>query len=317
MDADPPLFQQLWELASGILAASSQAYESAKLAVVGVAADAISASGVADCGASCRAGIKAGLEMALAAAGVPPKVPDVRELYGNGASYLAANLADAVIAQGIGVDLPGGVATDLAQAAARDQARAALYGAARAGVDTLVQQLGCADPSAANCGVDYGMPSTWGAPDPYFRRHPAVLYVRIRVTNPQLAAGSTPVSLVVQADGSVPTSMDLPLGYIPPEGVVVPIVLAPDPSAGWKVAGYMNGLDCECGQPYYWGGGSTVKLATVHQVVSLLGNAPFVVQQDWPALELDTAHAQDFQDGNIFDGFYGDNKPRFVYLPGG
>jgi hypothetical protein len=319
LDSGASPLKQMWDLGEGILSSLSEGYETAKSSVVDAAAGAISATGIVACDAGCKSYLKTGLEFALAYCGVPPNIPNTRELYGQGADYLAANLANSLVEQGVGVDLPGGVAVDLAGAVARDQAREELFAASRKGINALVSKLGCPDPSQPNCGVHDDNPYTWGIPSPYFRRHPAVLYIRIKPAAPDLLKDSTPISLVVNASGSFSNQTTLPLNYIPASGLVIPIVLEPTDLSHWsQVAGYLNGLDCYCGQPYYYGWApSTIRISTVHQVVSVTGNEPFLIQQDWPPIELDGAHPQDYEDGDIYNGFRGDMRPRFAYLPGG
>ncbi|PYQ26543.1 MAG: hypothetical protein DMF56_24295 [Acidobacteria bacterium] len=307
--------QQLWLLTQGIINGLSEGYETAKNTVVGVVADAISGSGIYQCLQACRATLKKALELALSYCGIPPSIPSTRELYREGSNYLAANLANAIVEQSIGVELPAGEITDKIKAEAKDLAREKLYQSSKKGIAALVAQLGCPAPNEPNCGMVKNNPYSWGIPDPYFRSRPAMVYLRIKPKPGANLAGTSPYSLELEVSGSFVSPPSLPLRYIPPEGMVVPVVLTPK-TYNWTVVGHLTKNTCDCGQPVYMAGHSTtIKIYTIHTVRSETGNADFSTLENWATLDFDGAFVQDFQDGDIFNGYKGELKQQWVVLP--
>ncbi len=312
LQSDVGPLQQMWLLTEGILNGLSEGYDKAKNTVVGVVADAISGSGIYQCLQECRAALKKALEVALASCGIPPSIPSTRELYQEGSNYLAANLANVIVEQSIGVELPAGEITDQIKAEAKDRARAKLYPGAKEGIAALVAQLGCPAPNEPNCGVVQNNPYSWGIPDPYFRRRPAMVYIRIKPRPGANLAGTSPFALQLEVSGSFVSPPYLPLSYIPPEGMVVPVMLTPE-TYNWTVAGYLTRNTCECGQPVYrQGHNTTIKVYTIHTVRSQTGNADFSTLEHWATLDFDGAFVQDFQDGDIYNGYKGELKQEWV-----
>jgi hypothetical protein len=307
--------QQMWLLAQGIINGVSQGYESAKQAVVGVVADAISATGVYECLQACNHALKKALEIALAYCGIPPSLPNTRELYREGGDYLAASLANAIVEQGIGVELPAGDIGDAVKAEAKEQARAQAYKGAKAGIAELVAQLGCPSPGEANCGIVDDNPYSWGVPDPYFRARPAVLYLRIKPRPGANLGGTELYALQLVVSGAFASPQVRTMGYVPSEGLVVPIVLTPQ-AYDWTVTGYFTKNNCDCGQPVYaYGQDTHVRIHTIHVVHSETGNADFSSLQTWGDVDFDGAYVQDFQDGDIYNGYKGELTQRQVDLP--
>jgi hypothetical protein len=68
-------------------------WESVKKAVVNIAAGVISAVGV-KCDATCKALLTTGLNVAMAAAGIPPSLPNMDQLKQQGIEYVAAQVAE-------------------------------------------------------------------------------------------------------------------------------------------------------------------------------------------------------------------------------
>ena len=315
MQSNVAPMQQMWLLAQGIINGVSEGYESAKLAVVGVVADAISGTGLYECLQACRDALKKALEFALAYCGIPPSIPNTRELYREGGDYLAASLANAIVEQGIGVELPPGTITDAVKAEAKEQARAQAYKGAKAGIAALVEQLGCPSPGEANCGIVNDNPYSWGVPDPYFRARPAVIYLRIKPRPGANLAGTSLYALQLEVSGAFVSPPVQALGYVPPEGMVVPVVLTPQ-TYNWTVTGYFTKNNCDCGQPVYgYGHDTKIRIHTIHVVHSVTGNADFSSLQTWDDVDFDGAYVQDFQDGDIYNGYKGELKQRQVDLP--
>ncbi len=170
------VWSDLWDLVTGTISMVSGAYESVKNAAVNVVAAALNATGVdfLQCGEQCRKNLMTGLNVALSACGLPPSIPDVGQIYANGADYMAGMLAQAVLEQATGVDL--GLVGNVVKDAAAQEARERAHQAARAGIDALANELMQLNPGKAYNGSD---PTTWGVPSSLVRAHPAVLYVEI------------------------------------------------------------------------------------------------------------------------------------------
>lgn len=81
---------------------ASALWESVKKAVVNMAAGVISAVGV-PCDASCKALLTTGLNIAMAAAGIPPSLPNMDQFEQQGIEYVAAQVADQSPVPGTGV----------------------------------------------------------------------------------------------------------------------------------------------------------------------------------------------------------------------
>jgi hypothetical protein len=77
-------------------------WESVKKAVINIAAGVISAVGV-DCEATCKALLTTGLNIAMAAAGIPPSLPNMDQLKQQGIEYVAAQVAEQSPVPGAGV----------------------------------------------------------------------------------------------------------------------------------------------------------------------------------------------------------------------
>lgn len=77
-------------------------WESVKKAVLNIAAGVISAVGV-PCDATCKALLTTGHNIAMAAAGIPPSLPNMDQLEQQGIAYVAAQVADQSPIPGTGV----------------------------------------------------------------------------------------------------------------------------------------------------------------------------------------------------------------------
>lgn len=173
----------LWDLTSGTISMVSKAYEGVKNTAVNVVATALNATGVdfLSCGEQCKKNLMTGLNVALSACGLPPGIPDVGQIYANGADYMAGMIAQTVLEQATGVDL--GTVGNVVKDAAAQEARKQAQSAARKGIDALANQLMQLNPDQPFKDDD---PSTWGVPSSLIRAHPAVLYVEISRTGSAL-----------------------------------------------------------------------------------------------------------------------------------
>lgn len=212
---DPGVFQELHDIATGTINMASEGYESAKGWAVGSVAGAI--PDPPGCGTQCQSNLKTGLEFALAYAGIPPSLPNTRQLYAQGADYLAASLAEYAVKSTVGVD--AGIISDAAYEAA--------YKASEKGISKMVSALGCATPGEFGCGIQAKKPYSWGFPDPTFHPHPGVLYVKITAKPGASQHARRMTGMMVIFDGMFGASGALKIPYVPAKGMIIPVTLWP------------------------------------------------------------------------------------------
>lgn len=237
LSAQQTWYQQTWDLASGIWNTLSSTYSDAKSAAVNEVAAAVSATGILDCSAECRAALTIALDSALASCGLPPNLPNTDALMSQGGEYLAGNIATAAIGGLSGLDIPPAQQQQL-QGVVRDAAATAL--------DGLRERMHGAVAFVADD------PNTWGYPDPFFRRRPAMLMLWIRAKPAPVNEQPTTIRIAFAKDAFQPVY--LPLPPIPPGGLKLPVVLTPSHPEWFAVpSGYMseNGIAPgeEVGQP--------------------------------------------------------------------
>ncbi len=185
----------------------SKAYEAIKKAVVKVAVQAISATGLVNCEQSeaCQELVKTALNTGLAAMGVPPSLPNWNDIVNHGYEYLAAEI---VTQAGVG-GVPG--AQDLTEAAAK----------------TLVEET--ASRIHANRGGGGDLPK-WLAID--LGENPAVLTLQLR-TYGQVGTPLFPNYLKLSGNAAfLGTAGDVPSKWPQLDAVykaiTIPIVLRPE-----------------------------------------------------------------------------------------
>ena len=128
---------------------------------------------------SCRekvgAAVKMGINLGLASLGIPPEIPDIRQLREHGIRYLAGQavsyaFSDSEVLKTLPVD---------------EKTRQFLYQQAyNKGVDVLSEQLNKVIPPA---NFSKEKPSTWGHLEPAYAPHNAHLYVEVRVKPSQIS----------------------------------------------------------------------------------------------------------------------------------
>jgi hypothetical protein len=318
----------LWDLVTGTIHMASSAYESVKAAAVSVVSAALNATGVdaLSCGEQCRKNLLTGLNIALSACGLPPTIPDVGQIYANGADYLAMMVAETIVEQTVGVDL--GEGGDFAKAQLQQQAQKA----ARQGVDALTSQLAQLTPGKPYSGDD---PSTWGVPSSAIRPHPAMLYVEVKRTGftlDQLGETTDELNLEIirnySGDKTKNPRMFLyqktyPLFF--PAGsssVIIPVVLTIDPAVAHLFSDpdsfmaftsdghsiYNSGISgTRFGQPTYVTQSSgllsgKVVLTTTHRAPGKTVKSLFL-KKTWPTKKPSYQFGNTFTDGKTIYGY--------------
>ncbi|MEJ7623506.1 MAG: hypothetical protein WKF34_05900 [Pyrinomonadaceae bacterium] len=318
-----------YNLATGVIDQTSNGWKSAKGFAVGTIADGLNGSGIVDCGATCKAAITIGLNVALAYCGIPPSIPNSRELFEGGKSYIAGAVADAIFEQATGVDSDAFNA--LAGDALKKQARKKLMGAVGSGIDRLATEMGCPAPGAPDCGFKADSPYTWGVPSAYFQKRPGVVWIkisRVKGASTEESPGYIGVNLqrVPGTSGRKTVNIFQPilplrLFEIPDEGLVVPVLLLPSVDSSkdnlWNRRGFVNpnwedGIpETYHGQPFYDNGSQLlngkITIVTTHLVTSQHATYPQVVAKKWIVDKfLDLARPYDGIDGKIMNGYFGE-----------
>ncbi|WP_108882822.1 hemopexin repeat-containing protein [Anderseniella sp. Alg231-50] len=223
--------QSVWvdglELGTAILDQWGGALKTAKAAVAGVVAGEICS--VIDDSAKCRsivsAAITTGINAGMVALGLPPDIPDLKQLREHGINYLAAEAVSIAMSR---VDK---VAGDAIPALLREQVYKRAFDAAS---DVLSDQLDHLVPSAE---YNPDKPETWGYRVRAYSPHPAHAYVEIKRRDgldPNVYAliaaenlDNWPVVGLVDHSGTwAPMIIPFPR-YIPAQGVTLPIALRP------------------------------------------------------------------------------------------
>lgn len=317
---------EFYNLAIGVIDQTSNGWKTAKNFVVETIADGLNGSGILDCGKTCKAVITTGLNIALAYCGIPPSIPNSRELFKNGKGYIAGAVADALLEQATGLD--SDTFDTVGGDALKKQARNKIMGAASSGIDRLVTEMGCPAPGAPDCGFKTDSPHTWGIPSAYFQKRPGVVWIKISRVG-QASNEESPARLGVdvqrlqstkpltKVDVFQPTPA-LKLFEIPDEGLVVPVLLTPTMASYkdkmWDIAGYVgphyeHGIpETRHGQPYYYNSRQlSITIRTSHLVTSQYAKYPQVVAKTWVVDKtVDHARPYDGIDGKITDGYFGE-----------
>lgn len=182
---------------------ASKIWQQVKTLVAEVMVAGLTALG-ADCDATCRALIEGGIDLALAAAGMPPSLPNWEELKAQGLNYVAATIADQA-------GIPGPVADIVVEKAAA---------AAEEALNELSHKRG---------GDGTKLP-TWLQYDAGFE--PASLVVTLRQQSPGgfLAPRRTlsVTDSVALLGGSAPLPAAFPIENDGPRQLTLPIVLRPN-----------------------------------------------------------------------------------------
>ncbi len=178
---------------------------------------------------------------ALAAFGVPPTIPDVSDLEGMGADYLAKISADELGAGGV-LDTAEDVYADLpnnVKQGFKDHADDVGHDLS----DTLSMNSGSAAATAAG--------GNFYIPDPlYYQAHPAT--VMVRVTNPNSIATDQLTLNVHDAGGFYhPATVVVP-ALAPSGSTVIPIILNEDFSKGFVTGCTADSYTSTNGIPCYW-----------------------------------------------------------------
>lgn len=168
IQADKSKWKQFLDEAVNIMGAAAQAFEYAKGRIADLVATGVCVGDDA-CKAKASPWIKKGIAAGLAAMGVPPTLPNLRELAKGGTDYLAAMaVEEAVKATGVPAD-------DLIVQGVSSKLKSSLE-------ETIDGALQCAIPSpdGPGCVTETDNPYTWGNPDPFWGNRLARLYVRIK-----------------------------------------------------------------------------------------------------------------------------------------
>ncbi|MES2015581.1 MAG: hypothetical protein V4484_03725 [Pseudomonadota bacterium] len=275
--------QDLWDLASATLNMVSSGYEAAKGFAVDTVASGFDVVPGVSCGATCKGALKTSLNLALAACGVPPSIPNINEVYNHGLDYMAATLADVAIEQITGVAVGElGAGVDSAQAAAL-----AAREPAKKGLHALLDKI--SRPAA----FEPDVPETWGTPAPFFRHHPAMLYLEIRrKPGSALPTGQSWQSMALTFNGDFENIPTILLPRTMDDKVRIPVALATiDGPSSWTAKGVMPDFNVDpwagVGQPYYGDRGSaTIGIWTTHRMAGT--GAMFNVP--WPAIGITTGY---------------------------
>ncbi|MES2317062.1 MAG: hypothetical protein V4631_06165 [Pseudomonadota bacterium] len=275
--------QDTWDLASATLNMASSGYEAAKGFAVDTVASGFDVVPGVNCAAPCKSALKTGLNLALAACGVPPNIPNIDELYNHGLDYMAATLADVAIEQMTGVAVGElGVGVETAQTAAK-----AAREPAKKGIKALLDKI--SRPAA----FEQDIPETWGVPAPFFRHRPAMLYLEIRrKPGSTLPTGQSWQSLALTFNGDFESIPSILLPRTMDDRVRIPIALATtDGPSAWTWKGVMPDFNVTpesgVGQPYYGDRGTaTIGIMTTHRLGA--NGAMFAVP--WPAIGISTGY---------------------------
>ncbi len=288
----PGILGQYWDLFTGELNLLSEGYETAKNSVVDVVAGALAIIHI-PCDPGCHTALKAGLEAVLTECGIPPKIPNIQELYSRGSGYLAQNIASVVVEQFSGVDIgqSDSVLGTVLEETARAEVKKNAFEAAKEGVDALTSSLVCIDPSKPDCAAVAENPYTWGAPAPYFRSRPGVVWLHIERTAPEVPGGERITAMTVTVGPYFNAKSTIDLVHIPAAGLNIPVVVEPvDPSSlkdpVYLAYEYLSVDDqhylWECGPVYYKNAPQIdLHVATVHLTKSSLETHGVLTVADW------------------------------------
>lgn len=241
-------FVDLGNLLIDALSLASELYESAKTFV----ADTVALVGctqvpVDGCNDFVSGAAKLGIEYGLASMGIPPHIPNARELMDKGVDYLAAMAADEVAAQ-----VPGGGV--VAAMTARELAYAAVKQSVHDALDAM--------PLSQE--YDNDDVGTWGQPDPFYRSHPATLTIAVRPKQPATYAQILATEPQRVPDLGFVIVRDLTCGYgaktfrlpkvIPAQGVVLTVPLTASFELG-APGTTLSGQGCSIWDPAAWTAG--------------------------------------------------------------
>lgn len=193
---------------------------------------------VQGCETLVQGAVMMGIDAGLASMGIPPHLPNARELMNGGVDYLATMAADQVAVGVPGVD---------------EVARAATEAAVREALQTAIANV--PSPQA----YDNDDVRTWGAPDAFYLSHPAQVTITIRPKSPSAYATILATERQRVPDLGFVMVRDLMCGYaplsfrlpriIPPQGIHLTLPL----TAGFeKPASTQLGTGCVVPQPAAW-----------------------------------------------------------------
>ena len=230
-DYPPGFLKESLKLFVYVVTAPSAAYAAAKSAVVDGVVAGLGEIGV-PCNSTCRAAINTGMNIALAAAGLPPSLPNAQAMMEGGAGAIAGQVVGLAMSQIPGAPAGAGEFESFMYESGKEITREKLQSAIKKGIVEASQRAICpkgVNPDGITCKVKKDDPVTWGTLDPLLQPFPAMMYVQIKPKKGVLSAKLKRVHIQVLIDGAdyVADQPSYALDYLPAEGVVLPVVLWP------------------------------------------------------------------------------------------